>query len=86
MTQLQTIEVIEEQEAEDFTSERTHKQFTLRRFDPFGFIKITFTDKPGPRPPDLSGDYTDFTSAVRDIDAYLSKIELLKKTPIKPKA
>lgn len=81
-----TIEVIEEEfDAEDFTMERQHKGYTLRRYDPFGFVRI-IQAKSGPRPPELNGEYTDFTSASRDIDAYINKIELLKTTPLKSKA
>lgn len=79
MTKSKTIEVIEEVEEDEPTMERQYKGFSMKRFDPFGFIKISQIDKPGPKPEDLSGLYTDFTSAERSIEAFLNKQTLTTK-------
>lgn len=77
------LEVVEEIDEEEPTSKREFQGYLLQRFDPNGFIRISQIDKPGPRPEELSGVYTDFTSAERSIVSYLNQLASSKKNKTK---
>lgn len=81
MTKSKTVEVIEEVYEDEPTSVREYRGYIMRRFDPFGFILIS-SGKPGDKPEDLSGQFTDFTMAERSIDSYLNKKELINKAKV----